>query len=214
MIRRLISLFLAGFITINLCKSQIKISCLKINYDSIRIVLEKVYDRDQDIRRILSDSLIPNSPDFNMYISKMFDIDAENLSIVIPFLEKYGFIPKSKIGEKAHDGIFYVIQHSNLDLMEKYFPQYDSLAKIGEANRRHAAMMEDRLLMNKGLKQKYGSQAISNEKTGNKMKIWPIEHPEQVDSLRKAVGYKNTVKEQAKEMGAIYDPDAKISDFE
>ncbi len=214
MIRGLISLFLAGIITINLCKSQNKISCLRIHYDSIRIVLEKVYDRDQDIRRILSDSLKPSSPDFNIYISKMFDIDAENLSIVIPLLEKYGFMPKSKIGEKAHDGIFYVIQHSNLDLMEKYFPQYDSLAKIGEANRRQAAMMEDRLLMNKGLKQKYGSQAISNEKTGNKMKIWPIEHPEQVDSLRKAVGYKNTVKEQAKEMGAIYDPDAKISDFE
>jgi len=98
--------------------------------------------------------------------------------------------------------------------MEKYFPQYDSLAKIGEANSRLAAMMEDRLLMNKGVKQKYGSQAISNEKTGNKILVWPIEHSKQADSSRKAVGFKNTVKEQAKEMGAIYDPDTKLSDFE
>jgi hypothetical protein len=184
-------LFLAGFFTITLCKSQDKILFLKINYDSIRIVLEKVYDRDQNIRRMLQDSIGHNSNGF--LISRMITIDSENQNIVIPLLDKYGLRPKSKIGNKANDAVFFVIQHSNLELMEKYFPIFDSLARKGETNRIHVAMMEDRLLMWKGLKQKYGTQANSFKKTGDKMMIWPIEQPDKVDSLRKAVGFNNTI---------------------
>ena len=102
--------------------------------------------------------------------------------------------------------MFYVIQHSDTELLEKYFFQYDSLSKKGEANIRHAAMMEDRLLMWKGLKQKYGTQAMSMPETGNKMIIWPIEHPDKIDSLRRTIGINQKIEDWAREIGAIYDP--------
>ena len=140
---------------------------------------------------MLQDSIGHNSNGF--LISRMITIDSENQNIVIPLLDKYGLRPKSKIGNKANDAVFFVIQHSNLELMEKYFPIFDSLARKGETNRIHVAMMEDRLLMWKGLKQKYGTQANSFKKTGDKMMIWPIEQPDKVDSLRKAVGFNNTI---------------------
>ena len=212
MIHRFFYLVLFGFITISLCKSQDKLSFSEINYDSIRTILEKVYDRDQEIRGIILDSIRNNKS--GLFILKMLNIDSDNQKLVIPLIEKYGIMPKSKIGSKANDAIFYVIDHSNLELIEKYFPKFDSLAKLGESNRKHVAMMEDRLLMWKGLKQKYGTQANSFQKTGNKLMIWPIEHPEKVDSLRKTIGFNNTVEENAKDMGAIYDPNAKLPDKE
>lgn len=191
--------------TIYLSKSQ-----TLVNYDSLRVVLEKVYNNDQEIRRVIQDSIQKNSWEFNKYIGKLLELDSANQKTVIPIIDKFGLLPKSKIGDKASEAIFFVIQHSNIDLMEKYFPAYDSLSRIGEANRKHAALMEDRLLMWKGLKQKYGTQAFSNENTNNKMVIWPISEPNKVDSLRKIVGFQNTIKEYAEDLGAIYDPNLKL----
>lgn len=93
--------------------------------------------------------------------------------------------------------------------MNKYFPQLDSLARINEANKTDAAMMEDRLLVNKGLKQKYGTQATKSLRLDKVMVIWPIEEPAKVDSLRKQAGFELTVSENAQRLGAIYDPKEK-----
>ena len=182
----------------------------KINYDSIRTILEKIYDQDQGIRAIIEDSIDYNSPEFSKYFSKMITIDIENRAVVIPMIDKYGWISKSKIGEKANEAIFYVIQHSNIEIMEKYFPQLKNLAALGEAKRTDAAMMEDRLLMWKNKKQKYGTQATTSLREDKKCVIWPIEEPGKVDSLRKNAGFSQTVLENAHRLNATYDPNEKL----
>ncbi len=182
----------------------------QVNYDSLKVVLEDIYDRDQRIRKMIYDSSRTNPLENSKCISQMILIDQENLGLLIPIIDKYGWIPRSKIGEKANDAIFYVIQHSTKDLMAKYFSQLDSLAKIGEASKVHAAMMEDRLLMWKGQRQKYGSQATTEVRIDNTLVIWPIDNPDKVDSLRKACGFELTVFENAQRLGAIYNPDEKL----
>jgi hypothetical protein len=183
---------------------------LYVDYDSIRVILEDIYDKDQGIRQVFEDSIRDNSPNSLSYVSKIIMVDNENQKILLPIIERYGWIPSSKIGEKASDAIFYVIQHSELDLMVKYFPQLDSLAQIGESSKIHAAMMEDRLLMEKGHKQKYGTQATSSLRQDEKIVIWPIEEPDKVDSLRKAAGFNLTVNENAIRLKADYNPDEKL----
>ncbi len=179
-------------------------SSLEINYDSLTTVLESVYDRDQGIRRTLADSIGYDSPQAPEYFSRMRKIDDENQEILLPILEKYGWIPRSKIGEKASGAIFLAIQYSDITFRDKYFPQLDSLAKVGEANKSDAAMMEDRLLMDKRLKQKYGTQVIQLEAGRT---VWPIAEPDKVDSLRKAVGFELSVYENAQRLNAVYDPE-------
>ncbi len=181
-----------------------------VNCDSLRIVLDNVYERDQRIRELMHDPTYIDSIGMSQHISRMIAIDKENLNIVIPILEKYGWLPQSKIGEKASSAIFYVIQHSRIEFMDKYFWQLDSLAKIGEASRRDAAMMEDRLLMGKGLKQKYGSRATTNLRSEKSLVIWPVRKPEKVDSLRRSVGFELSVSENADRLGAIYNPNEEL----
>jgi len=181
-------------------------SSSKINYDSIKFVLEQMYYIDQGLREILEDSIGYDSHP-KLFLSRMYTIDRINQNDIEILLNKYGWLPKSRIGQKASEGLYYVIQHSNLDLIEKYFPQLDRLAKIGEANKFDAATMEDRLLKWKGKKQKYGTQS---DFINGRQAIWPIEFPDKVDSLRKTVGFKLTVNENAKRLNSVYNPNEKL----
>jgi hypothetical protein len=178
----------------------------QVQYDSIKLVLEKMYDADQNIRRILIDSIGFDSPNAGQYIKRMQEIDKENKQNIVKILTKYGWIEKSKIGSKASEAIFYTIQHSDLALMDKYLPDLKRLAEMGEAKPIHAAMMEDRVLMNKGKKQIYGTQANDWFRADRKMAIWPIEDPAHVNERRKKVGFAKTVEEYAKNLPAEYNP--------
>jgi hypothetical protein len=182
----------------------------KVNYDSLRIVLELMFDEDQKIRRILVDSIGLDSPEAPKYIYKMNSIDAQNKIKIESILEKYGWIEQSRIGRKAAEAIFYVIQHSNLEFMERYFGQFKALAERGEANRTLCAMMEDRLRMWKGQKQIYGSQAGNGFRADKSNAIWPIENPAIVNQLRKEAGFTTTVEENAKQLKADYNPNEKL----
>jgi hypothetical protein len=169
-----------------------------------------MYDADQDIRRILIDSIGLDSPEAVKYISKMTVIDRRNKAKIEAMLEKHGWIKKSKIGEKASEAIFYAVQHTDLEFLEKYFPQFKKLAEIGEASPTQCAMMEDRLLMWKGKKQIYGTQSSDRLRSDKKYVVWPIENPAGVNELRKKVGFKTTVEEDAKRLNFEYDPNERL----
>lgn len=175
----------------------------KPNYDSLRIVLEEMVYKDQNIRRILIDSVGLNSPHAGTYIKQMQNVDADNQVKLNVILDQYGWIEQSKIGKKAAEAFFYIVQHSDKALMEKWFPEFKRLASIGEADKTACAMMEDRLLMWKGKKQIYGSQAATFRED-KKLAVWPIEDPKNVNKRRKEMGFELTVEDNAKRLDAIY----------
>jgi hypothetical protein len=179
------------------------------DYDSLRIVLENIVDKDQGIRRILVDSIGIDSPQAGLYIKQMMDIDADNQKKIIVILHKYGWIEKSKIGKKAAEAFFYTIQHADSTLMAKWFPEFKRLADIGEADKVECAMMEDRLLMRRGKKQLYGTQAAVFRED-KKPAIWPIENPKSVNERRKKVGFDLTVQENADRIKAIYNENEQL----
>lgn len=180
-----------------------------VPYDSLKTVLEDVYDTDQGIRENL---IASEGEEFGKIMLQMMAIDSSNQAMVKSILKKYGWLPKSKIGEKASEAIFFVIQHSEAELIRQYFPSLKDLASRQEASPVHAAMMEDRLLVNDGKKQKYGTQATSDSTTNGKAYIWPVENPNIVNQLRKDAGFDLTVEANAKRLGAIYDPKRELPD--
>lgn len=141
---------------------------------------------------------------------EMERIDSTNQAIVEQILNKYGWLPQSKVGENAALTLFLVVQHSRLSFMEKYLPLLQQQVAEGEANRRHAAMMEDRMLMWQGKKQVYGSQASNMVRPGGDMLIWPIEDVEHVNARRSEAGFPTTVEAYAKSLGAIFDPSVEL----
>jgi hypothetical protein len=180
------------------------------DYTSLQQELEGIYDLDQGVRDMDWDSIESDSAARMAYITKMWRADSSNQAKVLPILEKYGWLPKSRIGEKAADALFLVIQHSKLETIEKYLPQMEEMAKQGEAGATDAAMMRDRLLMFQGKRQVYGTQAVSYIREDGKHAIWPIEDVENVNKRRKEVGFELTVEENAERLGAIFNPEEEL----
>lgn len=182
----------------------------KVDYDSLSQILWRVYSRDQQDRRELEST--KDSFERMKMEGVITRTDATNKLVVVGMLDKYGWLPSSKIGELASQALFLVIQHSDTKTMEKYFPLLKAAAEKNEARKTDAAMMEDRLLMNEGKKQKYGTQGFSKkmENGAYEIFIWPIEQPEKVNELRKSIGFDESISDYAIKLGAEYDPHEKL----
>lgn len=172
-----------------------------VPYDSLRAVLEEIYDADQGIRQEL---MAAWGGDVGDLFRQMAQIDSVNRVKINHILSDYGWLPQSKIGEKAASAIFFVVQHGGKEMIQENLPTLQKLAAENEAKTTHAAMMEDRLLTYEGKKQIYGTQA-TGDSTGASY-VWPIKDPDRVNELRKAAGFELTVEENAERLDAIYNP--------
>lgn len=74
--------------------------------------------------------------------------------------------------------------------------------------------MKDRILMNEGKKQIYGTQLASrkDDEGGNTLDyyVWPIEDNENVEKLRKEMGFTKSISEYAKEWNTEYNIDEEL----
>ncbi len=174
----------------------------KSNLLNLITELETMYELDQEYRKRISQMKTFDAD----LVNKMNTTDSLNKIRTIEILEEFGWLGRSQLGDKASEALFYIIQHADLTTMEKYFPQLQQLAQNKEAAPVHAAMMEDRILMYKGQKQIYGTQAKSSvDKSGQpQIYIWAIEDAERVNQRRANVGFESTIEEYAEQIGAIY----------
>ena len=150
------------------------------------------------------------------YALKMEEIDRANLTAVSHILDTYGW--PSGLSDAANKAIFLVIDHSNLKTMNKYIGLFREAVEKGYMSMNDLVTMEDRMLMNAGKPQKYGTQACSLVEDGKTViYIWPVEDPDKLDALRKAVGlmpiedYLEIVRQQGVEI--IYDKTKTVKDF-
>ncbi|WP_317130285.1 DUF6624 domain-containing protein [Chryseobacterium sp.] len=136
-------------------------------------------------------------------------------------MKKYGYPGKALVGDTLNTAVWYVIQHSELPIIEKYFPLIEQANKKGEVQTRHVAMMKDRMLMYQGKEQIYGTQGagrlIIDPETHKEEWInfiWPIKNPEKVNELRRSVGIQMPVEEYAKSMEIDYSKKYTIEEIE
>ena len=140
---------------------------------TVRDTLQWVYERDQGIR----DGKIP------------FDarIDRLNQEIVASIIDKCGFPQRAVLGDTAMQAIFLVVQHAESPMRARLFPVMVAAMEKGEYLPSQIALMEDRIRMDRGLPQKYGSQIVKEPTTGA-WEVYPIEEPDRVDFYRDSVG--------------------------
>ena len=151
------------------------------------------------------------------YAMKMEETDSTNLAAVSRILDTYGW--PSGLSDEANKAIFLVIDHSDLNIMNKYIGLFRDAVEKGYLSMNDLVTMEDRMLMNASKPQKYGTQAYSLVEDGKTViYIWPVEDPDKLDALRKSVGlmpiesYLEIVKQQGVEI--IYDKTKTVKDFE
>lgn len=128
--------------------------------------------------------------------------DSANLAQVEALIEKHGWIGRSEVGRRANSALWLVIQHSNVDLMEKYLPLLEESVKNGESKGSHLALMTDRVRMYRELPQIYGSQIVKDKDTGE-LKVYTLQDPASVNAKRAEVGL-GPLEEYAARIGVIW----------
>lgn len=102
----------------------------------------------------------------------------ENTKWLKEVISKYGWISSEQFGEQQELFSWLIVQHSDdLDFQKE---SLESLKKLPLTKQRrgHIAFLTDRVLVNEGKKQIYGTQFLNN-------KPYPIENIEDLDKRRK-----------------------------
>jgi hypothetical protein len=191
--------------------------------ETLKKELDGIYKSDQILREYLDSETTDNRKlqilaetgysKEDLANGKIFKIlnkrDSITLIRVEEIIAKYGYPGKTLVGEPTNEAAWYVIQHSKK--IANYFPIIQEAGSSNEIPFVKVAMMQDRMLMQEGKEQLYGSQVagenILNPKTGTKefwYFVWPVQHPESVNELRKEAGFTTTIEENAKRLGVEY----------
>lgn len=148
-------------------------------------ILSEVYESDQKIRK--SNQLIKYAKE-----------DHRNQELIISIIEKCGMPTLNEVSQKHMDAIWLGLQHSNEDVRKKYFPFVKKAVENGDLSKQQYALMKDRMLMDAGKPQVYGSQIYNG-------KLYKLENPESVNERRKEMGME-TIEDYLKRFGIKFNP--------
>lgn len=133
----------------------------------------------------------------------MSKVDRHNRVVLDSVFAAKGFLGIKEIGEAGSLAVFYIIQHSNKEMIGRYLPAFREAVAKGNAKASQLAYMEDRYAQMNGKKQIYGTQADWSKKHGAfVISKGGIENPESVNERRLSVGL-NTLEDYAKKEGYL-----------
>lgn len=112
------------------------------------------------------------------------ECDRQNILEVLQILSIYGFPSKRMVG-RSNQALWMVIQHSSPEIMNHCLPMFRNAATQGELSWCNVAMMEDRVNVESGRPQKYGTQLVMVNGT---LQPYKLEDPSMVDVWRALIG--------------------------
>ncbi len=153
-------------------------------------MLDTIYQEDQTYRRQIGEiegKYGRESDEMKKHWEVIKEKDSINLIKIQKILDEKGWLGSNVIGNQGNSTLFLVIQHSPLEVQEKYLPMMRDAVKNGKANSSSLALLEDRVALRKGGKQIYGSQIGRDQETGEYF-VSPLIDPKNVDKRRAEVG--------------------------
>lgn len=183
-------------------------------------ILEEVYDKDQEVRKWTVLSSL-SYDEIVTYSTEMALTDSLNQATVFGILDKEGW--PARLSDKANQAIWLVIDHSDLATRRKYLDLVKAKAEEGVLDKSDYATLNDRVLMEEGKPQIYGTQIkitgtiIFGEEQTLPMYLWPVEDPAALDSLRSSIGLP-PIEEYLESSGlfglpVVWDPSRTVADF-
>ena len=155
-------------------------------YDTLSFELRNINYNDQRYRLQLDDTTRrygANSKQVNRLMSKMAVADSLNLRKVSAMIDKYGWLGPDQVGSDESAAQFFVIQHADSGVQVHYLPVVVEAVKEGKAKARWLALLEDRIAIRRGRKQRYGTQLSYPGYA-----VLPLENRDSVDVWRAAMG--------------------------
>ncbi|MBK9015257.1 MAG: hypothetical protein IPM82_15000 [Saprospiraceae bacterium] len=133
-------------------------------------------------------------------------VDSVNELRMLRIFESVGSYPGLEmVGESQKNTAWLVIQHAPIEFQERYYPLVEQAANEGQISKGDWAYLVDRMNMNRGIKQIYGSQMrLKDDKTG--YEIYPLEDPFHVNERRAAMGL-GPIEDYIEHWGIKFEPD-------
>lgn len=119
-------------------------------------------------------------------------LDKALLDELLTMVPAEGWFKKSVYGERAAGAAFLIIQHSDLENWRRFVPVLEPLVAQGEVEGQSYGLMYDRLAINEGRPQRYGTQMKCKD---GRWVVDNLEDPGRVDERRKAMNFPGTMAE-------------------
>lgn len=178
-----VTLLLFGLILCLISHSQ--------DFEDIRTQLEAIELQSLKLRSKVMPTVREfgfESPQMDFLNTQIMEFDSSSLTLVEDIINKYGWLGRKQIGESGNNTLFLTIQHAqDKEVTKKYFPLLQESAKKGDSKLSDMATIKDRMLVENGKPQLYGSQS---RMVNGKLETYPIEDPKNVNKRRKKVGLK------------------------
>ena len=159
------------------------------SYESIRTKLEAIELESLELRSMVMPTIREfgmDSPQMDSLNSRIMRFDSSALVFVKEVINTHGWLGKREIGAAANRTLFLVIQHApDNDIRKTYFPLLEASVKKGESEKSDMATMKDRILVQDGKPQIYGTQS---HMVNGKLEPFPIEDVKNVNKRRRKVG--------------------------
>ena len=165
----------------------------EVPFDStLAAELEAMHEVDQGGRKMwhaLSASYDGPVPDSirGPFWSALSRLDSLHFARLDSIVAVSGWPGRSTVGEDGVRTAFLVVQHAPLEAQERYLPLLEASVAEGEAEAWQLAMLTDRVLVRRGLPQRYGSQFRVDPETGERT-YDPVEDPARLNARREAIG--------------------------
>lgn len=169
-------------------------------------ILDTINREDQDLRRQVrevEEKYGRDSEEIKAHWKKIGEKDSINLIKIQKILDEKGWLSSDVIGRQGNNTLFLVIQHSDLQVQEKYLPMMREAVEKGNARASSLALLEDRVALGQGKKQIFGSQIGRNPESGE-FYVLPLQDPDNVDKRRAEVGL-DTLQEYVSLWNIIWD---------
>lgn len=130
--------------------------------------------RDKHMGKPVTDQQLKDAEHAAVASDKVLQDELDDL------VARCGWPTTSGYGDKAPQYASFIVQHADLPFQERYLPLMQAAVDAGELAPRHLAMLVDRVLMRKGLPQRYGTQLTQID---GKLAVYAIEEPADLAAL-------------------------------
>ena len=149
--------------------------------EALRAALISRGRQDQAVREVFLAGHHQDTTDLRL----MSDVDADNTSFLKKIVAERGWPGRSLVGGDAESAAFLLVQHSpDSAFQAKVLPLLEKAYAAGEAEGQQVALLTDRVAVQRGQPQVYGTQASI---VNGRFKLNPIADSANVDARRAAL---------------------------
>lgn len=153
-----------------------------VHDEALRAALISRGRQDQAVREVFLAGHHQDTTD----LRQMADVDADNTSFLKKIVAERGWPGRSLVGSEAANAAFLILQHSpDTAFQAKTLPLLEKAYAAGDAEGQQVALLTDRVAVQRGQPQVYGTQASV---VNGRFKLNPIADSANVDARRAKLG--------------------------